>query len=80
LEKSEWLTMPEEESISITVRVPRTLGQKIHEKMKRTGFTSLQDYLVYILEHFALQDEESDVYTKEEEEEIKRKLRGMGYL
>ena len=50
--------------------------------MERSGgeFKSVEDYVEFILEEILKGDEEEQVYSKEEEEEIKKRLRALGYI
>ena len=71
--------MSKEETVSITINIPRGLSEKVNERMKKMGFTSIQHYIAHILQQ-VVAEEEQEVYTKEEEEKIKERLRAMGYL
>ena len=49
--------------------------------IKGTGFSSVSDYVTYVLrELVASYEEERLDFTKEDEERIKRRLRALGYL
>ncbi len=66
-----------EGSDKISVSIPRDLYEKIAEKIEGTSFTSVNDYVVAKLEN----DFPSEpVYSKEEEELIKERLRKLGYI
>ncbi len=71
--------MSQEEKVPITVSLSKELSKKIEDRMKRLGFSSIQAYITYVLEQVAA-EQEQEVYTKEEEEKIKDRLRAMGYL
>jgi len=71
--------MSKEETVSITINIPRGLSEKVNERMKKMGFTSIQHYIAHVLQQ-VVAEEEQEVYTKEEEEKIKERLRAMGYL
>jgi metal-responsive CopG/Arc/MetJ family transcriptional regulator len=71
--------MSKEETVPITIDIPRGLSEKVNERMKKMGFTSIQQYIVHVLQQ-VVAEEEQEVYTKEEEEKIKERLRAMGYL
>ncbi len=55
--------------------------QKIQERAEATGFGSVDEYVSFVMEE-VLKDEgeEEVVFTKEEEEEVKKRLRALGYL
>ena len=54
------------------------LYNKIEERVKTSEFNSVEEYVGFILEE-VLRDEEEDEETFDEEE-IKQKLRSLGYL
>jgi Arc/MetJ-type ribon-helix-helix transcriptional regulator len=67
-----------------TITIPRPLYEKIKERIKETGFTSVSDYVTYVLREVisSLEEEErgKKVFTKKEEERVKERLRALGYL
>lgn len=75
--------MEDEERKYTTVSIPKPLYDKIKRRIEGTGFTSVSDYVVYVLREVlaSLEEEEKkEVFTKEEEEKIKEKLRALGYI
>lgn len=73
----------EDERKYTTVSIPKPLYDKIKKRIEGTGFTSVSDYVVYVLREVlaSLEEEEKkEVFTKEEEEKIKEKLRALGYI
>jgi len=64
-----------------TLLLPAELHGRIEERVKATGFGSVYEYVIFILEE-ALKEEgkEENPLSKEEEEEIKKRLRALGYL
>jgi Arc/MetJ-type ribon-helix-helix transcriptional regulator len=64
-----------------TLLLPAELYEKLEERVKATGFGSVYEYVIFILEE-ALKGEgkEEKTLSKEEEEEVKKKLRALGYL
>ncbi|RLI89687.1 MAG: CopG family transcriptional regulator [Archaeoglobales archaeon] len=74
--------MPEERKYT-TVSIPVQLYEKIKQRIEGTGFTSVSDYVTYVLREVlaSLEEEEKEeVFTKEEEEKVKERLRALGYL
>ena len=67
-----------EEQKSKAVSLPTELYSRIEERAKSTGFNSINDYVVFILEE-VIKDEGEVVISKEDEEEVKRRLRALGY-
>ncbi len=72
-----------EERKYTTVSIPVQLYEKIKKRIEGTGFTSVSDYVTYVLREVlaSLEEEEKEeVFTKEEEEKVKERLRALGYL
>ena len=67
-----------EERKSKAVSLPTELYSRIEERAKSTGFNSIDDYVVFILEE-VIKDEGEVVISKEDEEEVKRRLKALGY-
>jgi Arc/MetJ-type ribon-helix-helix transcriptional regulator len=66
-----------------TVSIPVQLYEKIKQRIEGTGFTSVSDYVTYVLREVlaSLEEEEKEeVFSKEEEEKVKERLRALGYL
>ena len=72
------LTIPED-------RIGVLIGKEgeIKKRIEGTGFTSVSDYVTYVLREVlaSLEEEEKEeVFTEEEEEKVKERLRALGYL
>ena len=65
-----------------TVSIPTPLAEKIKKRIKGTGFTSLSSYVTYVLREVisGIDEEAEEVFTKEDEEKVKERLRALGYL
>ena len=67
-----------------TVSIPKVLADKIKERMKGTGFSSVSSYVTYVLRQVVSSIEEEEkskqAFTKEEEEKVKQRLRDLGYI
>ncbi len=67
-----------------TVSIPKPLVQKIKNRMKGTGFSSVSSYVTYVLRQILSSIEEDErttsAFTKEEEEKVKQRLRDLGYI
>jgi len=61
----------------IPINVPRELYEKIEEKISGTSYSSVEEYVVNKLEN---EFPSEPVYTKEEEELIRERLRKLGYI
>ena len=68
------------EQKSKSVPLPAELYRKVEEKAKATGFGSAEEYVRFVLEEVLKEDEGKTDFTEEEEEEVKKRLRGLGYL
>jgi len=64
-----------------TVSIPTSLYKRIEEAIKGTEFASASSYIVKVLRESLSKDQRSeDVFTKEEEEKVKEKLKALGYI
>ena len=67
-----------------TVSIPKPLADKIKERMKGTGFSSVSSYVTYVLRQVlsSIESEEKSkqAFTEEEEEKVKQRLRDLGYI
>ncbi|OGD54605.1 hypothetical protein A3K81_04315 [Candidatus Bathyarchaeota archaeon RBG_13_60_20] len=61
----------------VTVMIPRELYTKVEEKIAGTSFTSVEEYLVLLLENEFPEEAE---YSEEEEALIRERLRKLGYI
>jgi len=64
------------------IKIPAELYEKIEKRVKNTEFKSVDEYVTYVLREVlaSLEEEEEQVFTKEEEEKVKERLRALGYL
>ncbi len=62
-----------------TVSIPVPLFEKVKKQIDGTGFTSVSSYVGYILREIVAEKGEAP-FTKEDEEEIRKKLENLGYL
>ena len=57
------------------------LYEKIAERAKSTGFNSVDEYVIFVLEEVLKDDEdETQAVSKEDEEEVKKRLKALGYI
>ncbi|HEX9915949.1 MAG TPA: CopG family transcriptional regulator [Candidatus Bathyarchaeia archaeon] len=61
----------------VAVMIPRELYEKIMEKIAGTSFTSVEEYLVLLLENEFPEETE---YSAEEEALIRERLKKLGYI
>jgi hypothetical protein len=62
---------------SVPVKIPKALYEKIEEKISGTSFASVEEYIVSKLEN---EFPAEPVYSKEEEDLIRERLRRLGYI
>ena len=65
---------------STNISIPTPLSKKIKERIKGTGFTSVSNYVTYVLREILVEKEEEEPFTKEDEERIKARLKALGYI
>ena len=60
----------------------KELYDDIQKKVEESQgeFESVEDYVEFVLREVTKEEFEEDVYSPEEEEEIKKRLKGLGYL
>jgi Arc/MetJ-type ribon-helix-helix transcriptional regulator len=64
------------------VYLPAELHGRIEERVRETGFDSVDEYVIFVMEE-VLKDEGEEqemAFSKEEEEEVKKRLKALGYL
>jgi Arc/MetJ-type ribon-helix-helix transcriptional regulator len=74
----------------VTVKIPRPLYRKIQQVVEESGFNSPTDFIVYVLrdlmgEADAVQPEVPEAealkdFSQDELDDVKRKLKNLGYL
>ena len=74
----------------VTVKIPRPLYRKIQQVVEESGFNSPTDFIVYVLrdlmgEADAVQPEPAEEaaakdFSQDELDDVKRKLKNLGYL
>jgi len=63
------------------VSLPAELYSKIEERVNTTDFSSVEEYVTFILEEVIKEEnEEEKAFSKEDEEEVKKRLKALGYL
>ena len=67
---------------SVSVDIPKKLYDKISNKIKNTSFPSVSKYITHLVEKELAEESESEeeVFSKEDEEKIKDRLRKLGYI
>ncbi len=63
-----------------TVSIPTPLFKKIEDRIKGTGFTSVSNYVTYVLREVVAEEKHEEPFTEEDEERVKERLRALGYI
>jgi Arc/MetJ-type ribon-helix-helix transcriptional regulator len=66
-----------------TVSIPVTLYNRIKNLIKDTGFTSVSQYVTYVLREIVAAHEEegyAEAFSEEDKQRIIEKLKRLGYL
>jgi len=72
--------MPED---YVTIKIPRRLHEEIKRRVEESQgeFEDAEEYIEFVLTEVVKEDEEPEAaYTPEEEEEIRRRLKQLGYI
>ena len=66
----------------VTIKIPRELYQKLSQMITDTGFSSVNEFIVFVMRTLASSGEikEEDRLTAEEVKAIRGRLRKLGYL
>jgi len=63
-----------------TVSLPAELYGKIEQRVAGTEFQSVDEYVNFVLEEVLKEEEPETTFSKEDEEEVKKRLKALGYL
>lgn len=63
-----------------TISLPMPLINKIKKRIEGTGMNSVSAYVAFILRQILSSSESKEVLNKKDEEEIKKRLKSLGYL
>ncbi len=65
----------------VTLKIPRPLYDKLKKIIKESGFSSVNEFVVYVLRDLVSSGvEDKAELTKEEMEAIKKRLQNLGYF
>ena len=66
----------------VTIKIPRELYEKLREMIEGTGFSSVTEFIVFVMRNLASSGKikEEDKLTEEEVKSIRERLRRLGYL
>ena len=66
----------------VTIKIPRELYQKLSQMIKMTGFSSVTEFVVFVMRSLSSSGEikGQDKLTQEEVRAVRERLRRLGYL
>lgn len=66
----------------VTIKIPRELYEKLREMIEGTGFSSVTEFIVFVMRSLASSGKlkGEDKLTDEEVEAVRERLRRLGYL
>ncbi|MDG6225883.1 MAG: CopG family transcriptional regulator [Candidatus Thermoplasmatota archaeon] len=66
----------------VGIRIDKRIHDRIKERLKSTGFTSVEDYVNYVLDEVlsSMEEDEGEDMSDEDQEKVKERLRALGYL
>ena len=66
----------------VTIKIPRRLYNHLRNIIEDSGFNSVTDFIVYVMRDIAStgRTEGGDELTREEIEQVRRRLKNLGYL
>jgi len=68
-------------SEKVSIEISKDLYEKLKKFVEESGeFKSVEEFVDFVLREVVEEESTETAYTPEEEEEIKRRLRALGYL
>jgi Arc/MetJ-type ribon-helix-helix transcriptional regulator len=66
----------------VTVKIPRPLYRKVQQVVEDSGFNSPTDFIVYVLRDLMGDQGEGEPseFNQDELDDVRRKLKNLGYL
>lgn len=66
----------------VTIKIPRRLYNHLRNIIEDSGFNSVTDFIVYVMRDIAStgRTEAGDPLTREEIDQIRQRLKNLGYL
>jgi len=69
-----------EEQERKTISLPGELYARIEQRVAGTEFHSVDEYVNFVLEEVLKEEEPETTFSKEDEKEVKKRLKSLGYL
>lgn len=64
----------------VTLKIPRPLYEKLKSIIEGSGFSSVNEFVVYVLRDLISGSKEKEELSPEEIEAIRQRLKNLGYL
>jgi hypothetical protein len=64
----------------VTLKIPRPLYEKLKSVIEGSGFSSVNEFVVYVLRDLISGSKDRDVLSPDEIEAIRKRLKNLGYL
>ena len=66
----------------VTIKIPRELYETLQGMIEGTGFSSVTEFIVFVMRSLAISGKirEEDKLTEEEVKAVRERLRRLGYL
>ena len=65
-----------------TIKIPKTLYASLKQQIKETGFTSVTDFIVYVMRDIVASGSmrEDAALSKNELAQVRKRLKALGYI
>jgi Arc/MetJ-type ribon-helix-helix transcriptional regulator len=65
----------------VSVQISKETYEKIEKYIKEMGgFSSVEEFIEFVVNEVLSEEEGTQVFSKEDEEKVKERLRSLGYL
>ncbi len=69
------------EKIKVEIELPKKLYEEAMKKAEEAGFSNFSEFVVFVLEQLVSEEESGgEVFSEEDEEKVKERLRALGYI
>ena len=68
-------------SDKVSIQISREVYEKIRNYIEKYGgFSTVEEFVEFVINEVLSEEGKEEVYSREEEEKIKERLRALGYL
>jgi Arc/MetJ-type ribon-helix-helix transcriptional regulator len=64
----------------VTIKIPRELHSNLKKKIEGTGFSSVTDFIVFVMRSVASGKTISEDLSREEIDLVRKRLKALGYM